>query len=107
MRAEKNADREEAPRHHGPAPRDVNPFFAGILHDQRTQRKGEGDGEADVSQIKHWGMDDHLGILQKRIQSAAIRRKPALNDAERVGRNIQNQQKENLHRSDDHRSVSE
>ncbi len=107
VRAEENADGEEAPGHHGPAARDLNPFLAGILHDERAQREGEGNGEAYVSQVKHGRMDDHLGILQKRIQSGAIRGERALHDGERVGGKIQNQQKENLHRGDDHRSVGE
>ena len=107
MRAEKDADGEEAPGHHGPAAGDVNPFFAGILHDERAQREGEGDGEADVSEIEHGRMDDHLGILQKRIQAGAIGGKRALHDGEGVRGKIQNQQKENLHRGDDHGSVGE
>src|SRR5271157_72638 len=107
VRAEENADGEEAPGHHGPAARDLNPFFAGIFHDERAQREGEGNGEADVSQIQHRRMDDHLGILEKRIQSGAIGGERALHDGERVRGKIQNQQKENLHRGDDHRSVGE
>src|SRR5208337_378920 len=74
VRAEENSDSEEAPSHHGPAAGDVNPFLAGILHDQRAQRKGKGNGEADISQIQHGRMDDHFGILQERIQPAAILR---------------------------------
>src|ERR1039458_7658071 len=68
VRAEKDANGEEAPGHHSPAARDLNPFLAGVLHDQRAQREGERNREADVSQVQHGWMDDHLGILQKRIQ---------------------------------------
>ena len=107
VRAEENADGEEAPGHHGPAARNLNPFLAGVLHDERAQCEGEGNGEADVSQVEHGRMDDHLGILQKRIQPGAIRGERALHDGEWVRREIQNQQEENLHRGDDHRSVGE
>ena len=86
--AEENADGEEAPGHHGPAARDVDPSIAGILHDERAQREGKGNGEANVSQVQHGRMDDHLGILQKWIQSAAVLRNRALNDAERSCCNI-------------------
>ena len=67
VRSQENAAGEEAPGHHGPAAGDVNPFFAGILHDQRAEGKCEGNGKADVSQIQHGRMDDHLRILQQRI----------------------------------------
>ena len=50
-------------------------------------------------------MDDHLGILQKRIESGAVRRQAALHYGEWVRRKIQNQQKENLYRRDDHRGI--
>jgi len=52
-------------------------------------------------------MDDHLGILQKRIQSGAILRKRALNNAKGMSGEIQNEEKENLHCGDYHRSVRE
>ncbi len=78
VRAEKDADGQKAPGHHGPAAGDLNPLFAGILHDERSQREGERNGEADVSQIEHGRMDNHLGILQKRIQPGAIGGKRAL-----------------------------
>src|ERR1017187_4712550 len=90
VRAEEDADGEEAPGHHGPAARNLNPFLAGILHDERAQREGEGNGEADVSQVEHRRMDDHFGILEKWIQPGAIRGERALHDGERVRRKIQN-----------------
>ena len=50
-------------------------------------------------------MNDHLGILQQRIQAGAIGGKRALHHGKRMRGKIQNQQKENLHRGDDHRSI--
>ena len=92
VRAEKNSAGQECPGHHGPAAGDVDPFFAGILHDQRAQREGEGDGESDIAQIEHGRMDDHLGILQQRIQAAAVGAQRAFEQAERIGGEIYQQQ---------------
>ena len=50
-------------------------------------------------------MDDHLGILQQRIQSVAVGRNGALHQSERVRGKINQQQEENLHGRDDGRSV--
>ena len=97
MRAQENSDGEEAPGHHCPTAGDVNPFFPGIFHDERTEREGKGNGEADISQVEHWWMDDHLRILQKRIESGAIGGKRALLYCERVSGKIENQQEEYLH----------
>ena len=52
-------------------------------------------------------MDDHLGILQKRIQAGAVGGKRALHDGERVSGEIQNQQEEDLDRGDDDGGVGE
>src|SRR6201988_661697 len=71
--SEKNSAGQESPGHHGPAARDVNPFLAGILHDECAERERERDREADVSEIEHGRMNHHLGILQERVQAAAIR----------------------------------
>ena len=42
-------------------------------------------------------MDDHLGVLQQRIQPVAISGNSAGGQRERIGRQVQQQQKENLH----------
>ena len=52
-------------------------------------------------------MDDHLGILEKRIEAGAVRREASLLDGEGVRGEIQNQQKEDLNGGDDDRGVSE
>ena len=51
---------------------DVNPFVAGILHDQRAKSESEGHSEAHIAQIKHGRVDHHFWILQQRIESAAV-----------------------------------
>ena len=72
MRAEEDAAGQKSPGHHRPTAGNVNPLFSGIAHDQRTQRKGERNGEAHVAQIQHGRVNHHLGILQERVQSIAI-----------------------------------
>ena len=97
VRAEKDAAGEESPGDHGPAAGDVNPLFAGIVHDQRAQREGEGHSESDVAEVEHGRMDDHLGILQQRIQAAAVGAQRAFEQAEGVGGEIDEQQEKDLH----------
>ena len=107
MCAEKNSAGEEGPGDHGPAAGDVDPLLAGILHDQRAQREGKRHGEADIAEIKHGRMNHHLGILQQRIQAAAVGADRAFEQAERIGGEVQQQQKENLHARQNHRGVGE
>ena len=52
-------------------------------------------------------MNHHLRILEERIQTVAVGRERAFHDGERVRREIQDHQKENLHRGHDDRSVRE
>ena len=98
---------EKAPGHHRPAAGDVDPLLAGIPHDQRAQRESEGNGESDVAEIKHGRVDDHLRILQQRIQSVAVGGQRALHQRERMRREVQQQKKEDLNRGDDDRGVGE
>ena len=97
---------QEHPRHHGPAAGDVDPLFAGILHDQRAQREGERHGESHVAEIQHRRMDHHLGILQQRIQSVAVGRESCPStSAKRMRGEVHQQQEEHLHRRNDRRRV--
>ena len=52
-------------------------------------------------------MDDHLGILEKRIEAGAVGRNAALLDGEGVGGEIQDQKEEDLNGGDDDRGVGE
>ena len=83
----------------------MNPFLAGILHDQRAQGEGEGHGEADIAQIEHGRVNHHLGILQQRVEAAAVRAKRAFQKTKRVGREIHQRQEEDLHCGQDHGGV--
>ncbi len=83
----------------------MDPLLAGILHDERAQRKGEGNGHADVAEIEHRRVDDHLRILQQRVQSVAVGRNLSADQAEWMGREVHQQQEEYLHRSDDRRGM--
>ena len=85
----------------------MDPFFAGIFHDERAQREGEGHGEPDVAEIKHGRVNHHLGILQQRIQAVTVGGNCSLHDGERVRREVQQRQEEDLHARQNHRRVSE
>src|SRR5215813_15536778 len=75
---EENPAGEEAPGDHRPAARNVNPFLAGILHDQCAECKGKRHSESNVSEVQHRGMNHHLRILEQRIKPIAIwRNRPA------------------------------
>ncbi len=50
-------------------------------------------------------MDDHLGILQQRIQTVAVGRDRALHQSKRMRSEIHQQQEEDLHGRDDGRRV--
>ena len=50
-------------------------------------------------------MDDHLGILQQRIQSVAVGGNLSADQAERMRGEIHQQQEEHLHRGDDRRCI--
>ena len=105
MRSQKHSTGQETPGHHGPAAGDANPLFSRIAHDQRAQGKSKGHGETHVSQIQHGRMNHHLGILQQRVQARSIRRQLALHERKRMGGEVQQQQKENLHRRNNRGSV--
>ena len=72
VRAEEDAAGEEEPGDHGPAAGDVDPLFAGVAHHQRAEGEGEGDGEADVAEVEHRRVDDHLGILEEGVEAEAV-----------------------------------
>src|SRR5260370_41909041 len=105
MRAEKNSAGEKSPGNHGPAAGDVDPFLAGIFHDQRSQREGERYGEPHVSEVEHRGMNHHFRILEQRVQAGAVGWKRTLHNGERMRSEIQQQEKENLHRGNYYGSV--
>src|SRR5262249_38534745 len=76
-------------------------------HDQGAEREGEWNGESNVSEIEHGRMDDHLGILQERIESAAVGTKWAFDEAEGIRGETYQREKENLDASQNHRRVGE
>ena len=87
---------EEEPGDHGPAAGDVDPFFAGVPHHQRAEGEGERDREADVAEIEHRRMDDHLGILQERVEAEAVLRERAGGDGEGRCGEVEQEKKEDL-----------
>ena len=114
MRAEQNAHALEAPGDHGPAAREVNPFLAGITAEQRGERESERNREAGIAGIKDRRMDDHLRILQQRIEAIAVGAQDPLQGPAGRGRaqylkgagdEIIQRQKEKLHPHQDHPHV--
>ncbi len=92
VRAHEDADGEEEPGDHGPAAGDVDPLFAGVAHHQRAEGEGEGDREADVAEVEHRGMHDHLGVLEEGIEACSVERQGAGCDGE--GRRGEGEQEE-------------
>src|SRR6185437_12035243 len=104
MRTHKDADCQEQPRHHRPAPRNVDPLLTRIPHHQRAQRKRERNREAHIPQIQQRRVHHHLGILQQRIQSKSIRMS-SRRQRKRHGRKIQKKKEENLHSGQNGRGI--
>ena len=94
---------QKQPRHHRPAPRNVDPLFARVAHHQRAQRKGKRHREAHIAEVEHRRMHHHLRILQQRIQPGAIRRDRPRRDRKRRRAKAQQQQEENLDGRQDRR----
>ena len=103
VHAEEDAAGEEEPGHHGPAAGDVDPLLAGIAHHERAEREGERNGEADIAEVEHRRMDDHLGILQERVEPVAVGRNRAGDQRERRGGEVDEQKKEDLDAGEDRR----
>ena len=104
VRSQKNPTRQKQPRHHRPAPRNVDPLLPRVPHHQRPQRKRKRHRKPHIPQVKHRRMDHHLRVLQQRIQPMPIRRqRPRLN-RKRRSCEIQQHQKEDLHPSQNGRS---
>ncbi len=117
MGAEQDTHGLKAPRDHGPLARQVDPFFARIARQQRSQRKRKGYGrnrKSGIAGIKIRRMNHHLRILQQRSQAVAIGASKDLERAvrsrrrqhfERTGHEIIQGQKENLHAGQHHADI--
>ena len=114
VRAQQNPHPLEAPGDHGPAARQVNPLLPRITAQQRGQRESKRDGETGVAGIQNRRMDDHLRILQQRIETIAIgAQDPLQGPAGRsraqylkgAGDEIVQRQEKKLHAHQDHANV--
>ena len=72
--AERDADGEKRPGHRGPGTRPARPGGVELAGKQRRDGEGEGDREADVAHVQHRRVQHHAGVLQQRIQVAAVGR---------------------------------
>ena len=114
VRAENDSHGLKGPGDHGPAASDVNPFFAGIAADKRGEGEGERHAESGVAHIKIGRMDDHLGILEERVEAATIGEGSDLKQSagagsgerlERAGDEIVKRKKEKLDAGENHADV--
>src|SRR5947209_250311 len=69
---ERDADREERPRDRRPGPRPARPGRIEAARKERRYRKGEGHRETDIAHVEHRRMQDHAGVLQERVEVAAV-----------------------------------
>ena len=83
--AQQHADALKAPCDHGPAARDVNPFFAGITAEQRGHRKRKRDRESGVAEVQHRRMNHHLRILEEGIEAGTFGKPRDVHYARRIG----------------------
>src|SRR6516164_652388 len=62
----------EHPGNHRPLARQVDPLLPRVARQQRPESKRKGNGEARITGIQVRGMNDHLRVLQKRVQPVAV-----------------------------------
>ena len=99
-----DAARQEQPRQQRPAADRVDPSGVELARDQRADRERERDGDARVAEVEHRRMDRHAGVLELRVQAAAVRRDEA-EPRERVRGEHHHGDEERRDRADDARHV--
>src|SRR4051794_9909976 len=72
-RSHGDADGQEAPGCQRPGPDPARPGGVYPALDQRCDGKREGYREADIAQIEEWRVEGEAGILQHRVEAAAVR----------------------------------
>ncbi len=105
VHAEADAAGEEEPGDHRPTAGDGDPLLAGVAHHERAEREGEGHGEADVAEVEHRRMDDHLGILEERIEAEAVGVQGAGRDGKGERGEREQEKEEDLDGREDRRRV--
>ena len=97
VRAHGDAEREEHPGHQRPRPHPARPGGVDAAFDQRGDGEGERDREADIAEIEQRRMDGEAGVLQDRIEVAALERR--LRQAQERVRGEQDEEIEGRRRS--------
>ena len=98
--AEREAERQEDPREHRPAPHRAQPRIVQVAGDERghaERKRNRHPHEADVQRRR---VDDHVEVLQQRVQPVAVRRHLRQVRVERVVVDDHEEQKEHLHPAD-------
>ena len=75
VRAHRDAQRQEAPRGERPGPHRARPDGVDPPVDQRGDREGEADREADIADVEERRVDREAGILQQRVEVVALQRR--------------------------------
>ena len=103
LAAHQDANREEQPRHEGPAAQHPQPDGVHATDGQGRHGQRERHRQSDITQVEHDGMDDHPVVLQQWIEARTVRRREG--DAlERVGRHHHQQQEKRQIGAQDGRS---
>ena len=63
---------QRGPREQHPWPHGARPVRVGAPLDQRRGGEGESDREADIADIEQRRMEDEAGVLQQRVEPAAV-----------------------------------
>ena len=73
--AHRDAERQEAPGDQREGPHEARPGRVDAALDQRRGGEGEHDREADIAEIEQRRMDREAGVLQDRVEIAALERR--------------------------------
>ena len=63
------------PGDEGEGPHEARPGGVDAAFDQRRGGEGEDDGEADIAEIEQRRVDGETGVLQDRVEIAALERR--------------------------------
>ena len=74
----------------------MDPLLAGVAHHERAEGEGEGDGEADVAEVEHRRVDDHLRVLEEWVEAEAVGGELAGLDGEGWGGEVEQEEEEDL-----------
>src|SRR6202030_174965 len=90
VRAAGDAERQAHPGAEHPRPYPARPGRVDATFDESRNSEGERDREADITEVEHRRMEREAGVLQDRIEIAALERR--IGDTQERVRCDQNEQ---------------